>query len=131
MKQIIRNIDIKNWYDLLERKSQYSSFIDRSVKSQLIVLLNELKELWEAVDDNNLTEVKKELLDVLFNTWQLLYSLQKKWFIDKTFMSQSGKQQKDKIMKRAPYLKENRKVDVTEEERLRYLSKGQNIKPIE
>ena len=131
MKEIIRNIDIWNWYELLERKANYSNFIDRSIKSQLVVLLNEIKELWEAVDDNNINEVKKELLDVLFNTWQLLYSLEKKWYINDEFMKTSWKTQKDKIIKRSPFLKDNKKVTVEEEERLRYASKWQNIKPIE
>ena len=124
MKEIIRNIDIWNRYDLLERKANYSNFIDRNIKSQLLVLLDEIWELFKAVDDNNIEEVKKELLDVLFNTWQLLYSLEKKWFIDENFMKTSWKQQKDKIFKRSPFLKENRKVSIEEEEKLRYESKN-------
>ena len=116
MKEIIRNIDIWNRYDLFERKAQYSNFIDRDVKSQLVVLLNEIRELWEAVDKDNIVEVRKELLDTLFNTWQLLYSLQKKWYIDEEFMKTSWKTQKAKVFSRSPHLKSQEKLSVEDEE---------------
>lgn len=130
MKNIIKNIDVKNRYDLFERKANYSNFIDRDVSKQIAVLLNETNELLEAVQNENVEETKKELLDVLYNVWQLLYSMEKKWMIDEEFMCKSWKTQKDKIFQRSPFLKENRKVTIDEEEELWYKSKWTPIKPI-
>lgn len=131
MKDLIRQFPVYDWYQLLQKKAECSNFIDRSISSQLQVLLNEVRETQEAANNNNINEIRKEVLDILFNTFQLLYSLEKKWIIDEDFIKSSWKVQKQKIYKRSPFLLENRKVSVQEEERLRYLSKNQPIKPIE
>lgn len=115
-RKLIENIDIKSWYNLLLRKEQYSHYIDRPLKHQIKCVQSELNELLQWIEKNDSDNIKEEIIDVIYNTIQLLQSLLKKWLIDENCIKESGKNQYNKIVKRQPQLKEQKKLDTFQQE---------------
>lgn len=123
LNEAIRNFNIKDRYDLWLRKELYSNFIDRTILKQSLPLVNESKELYEAIESNNIDEIKKEFSDVIYSLMLLTSCLIKEWLITNKDLQNMWKQQKEKIFKRSPFLKENKKVSIDEEEEARFKSK--------
>ena len=123
LNEAIRNFNIKDRYDLWLRKELYSNFIDRTILKQSLPPVNESKELYEAIESNNIDEIKKEFSDVIYSLMLLTSCLIKEWLITNKDLQNMWKQQKEKIFKRSPFLKENKKVSIDEEEEARFKSK--------
>lgn len=115
-RKLIENIDVKSWYNLLLRKEQYSHYIDRPLEHQINCIKSELNELLQWIEKNDSDNIKEEIVDVIYNTIQLLQSLLKKWLIDENCIKESGKSQYNKILKRQPQLKEQKKLDTFQQE---------------
>ena len=117
-RKIIENIDVKSRYNLLLRKEKYSHYIDKSLEEQIYYIQWELTELLNWIDNNNVENIREEILDIVYNTAQLLQSLFKKWVIDENLIKNSAKIQYKKILKRQPQLQEQFKCINQEEEDL-------------
>jgi len=130
LEKAIRNFNIQDWYDLWLRKELYSNFVDRDIKKQLLPLINESKELQEALDSGNIDEVKKEYWDVIYALMLLTSWLIKEGILTEEDFRNMWKQQKSKIYARSSFLKQNKKVSIDEEENERFASKWQPKRPI-
>jgi len=115
-RKLIENIDVKSRYNLLLRKEKYSHYIERPLEHQIYCIQWELIELLEWIKNNDSDNIKEEIVDVVYNTAQLLQSLLKKWLIDEDLIKNSAKIQYKKILKRQPQLQEQKKLDTFENE---------------
>ena len=116
IKTIIKNIEVKDWYDLLLRKEKYSHYIDQPLEYQVKYIQSELNELLAWIENNDKNNIKEEVTDVIYNTMQLLQSLLKKGLIDEETIKNSGKNQYMKIVKRQPQIKHQYKTKTYKEE---------------
>ena len=130
LKQIFRAFEIKDRYELMVRKNLYSNFIDRPLSQQVSPIVNESVELKEAILKGDINEIKKEYQDCLYGMLLLTSWLIKEWILTEEDFRTMWKQQKEKIVARSPFLKTHEKVDIETEERIRYATKWQKVKPI-
>ena len=115
-RQLIESAPIADRYDLLLRKEEYSHYVDRPFERLIKDAKWELDELLVWIQNQDRDNIREEVWDVIFNTCQVLQALLKRELITPDDIHQTGVNQKKKIYKRQPYLKENRKLDSREEE---------------
>ena len=113
---MFESVPVKDRYDLLLRKENYSYYIDRPFERLIKDVKWELDELLIWIQNKDSENIKEETADVIFNTCQLLQALMKQCLISPEDLQNTGKAQKQKIYKRQPYIKENHKLDSREEE---------------
>lgn len=115
-REIIDSFPVKDWYDLLLRKENYSHYVDRPFEKIIKNVKNELDELFVWIQNNDSENIKEEIADVIYNTCQLLQALKKHCLITSEDIQHTGKAQKQKIFKRQPFLKDNSEKPETREE---------------
>ena len=115
-RQLIESAPVADRYDLLLRKEEYSHYVDRPFERLIKDAKWELDELLVWIQNQDRDNIREEVWDVIFNTCQVLQALLKRELITLDDIHQTGVNQKKKIYKRQPYLKENRKLDSREEE---------------
>ena len=115
-RQLIESAPVADRYDLLLRKEEYSHYVDRPFERLIKDAKWELDELLVWIQNQDRDNIREEVWDVIFNTCQVLQALLKRELITTDDIHQTGVNQKKKIYKRQPYLKENRKLDSREEE---------------
>lgn len=111
-------------YKLILRKEKYSNFIDRNLDSQIQCLVNESKELLEAIQLWDNTEAKKELCDIIYLTLLVTSWMINSWILKEWELWIILKEHQDKIYKRSPQLLYQKKESISEEERLRKVGKS-------
>ena len=115
-RELIESAPVADRYDLLLRKEEYSHYVDRPFERLIKDAKGELDELLSWIQNGDMENIKEEVWDVIFNTCQVLQALLKRELITPEDIHQTGINQKKKIYKRQPYLKENKKLDSREEE---------------
>lgn len=115
-RELIEAAPVKDWYDLLLRKEQYSYYIDRPFERLIKDVKWELDELLTGIQNNDSANIKEEVADVIFNTCQLMQALLKRDLVTAEDIRNTWKEQKKKIYTRQPYIKENVKLNSREEE---------------
>ena len=115
-REMFESVPVKDRYDLLLRKENYSYYIDRPFERLIKDVKWELDELLTWIQNKDSENIKEETADVIFNTCQLLQALMKQCLIFPEDLQNTWKAQKQKIYKRQPYIKENHKLDSREEE---------------
>ena len=115
-REMFESVPVKDRYDLLLRKENYSYYIDRPFERLIKDVKWELDELLIWIQNKDSENIKEETADVIFNTCQLLQALMKQCLISPEDLQNTWKAQKQKIYKRQPYIKENHKLDSREEE---------------
>ena len=115
-RELIESAPVADRYDLLLRKEEYSHYVDRPFERLIKDAKGELDELLNWIQNGDMENIKEEVWDVIFNTCQVLQALLKRELITPEDIHQTGINQKKKIYKRQPHLKENRKLDSREEE---------------
>lgn len=106
-REIFESMPIKDWYDLLLRKENYSFYSDLPFERLIKDIKGELEEILQWINNNDKDNIKEELADVIFNTCQLLQALFKRWLVNSEDLLKTWKEQKKKIFKRQPFLKDN------------------------
>lgn len=115
-REIIESAPVADWYDLLLRKEKYSYYVDRPFERLIKDVKGELDELLVWIQNNDSENIKEEMSDVIFNTCQLIQALFKHELVNSEDLQNSWKAQKEKIYKRQPYIKQNKKLESWEEE---------------
>lgn len=115
-RQEFESFPVKDWYDLLLRKENYSFYITRPFERLISDVQWELQELLEWIQNQDKENIVEEAWDVIFNVCQLFQALLKRELITPEDLQNSGINQKKKIYKRQPYLKEHQKLSSREEE---------------
>ena len=115
-RQEFESFPVKDWYDLLLRKENYSFYLTRPFERLISDVQWELQELLEWIQNNDKENIVEEAGDVIFNVCQLFQALLKRELITPEDLQQTGINQKKKIYKRQPYLKEHQKLSSREEE---------------
>lgn len=115
-RTIVESAPVADWYDLLLRKENYSYYIDRPFERLIHDAQGELQELLEWVNKGDHENIKEEVADVIFNTCQVLQAVMKRQWISPEEFNQLGKDQKQKIFKRQPFLKYNSEKPNSREE---------------
>ena len=115
-RDIIESAPVADRYDLMLRKENYSFYLDRPFERLIKDTQGELQELLEWIQNNDKENIKEELADVIFNTCQVIQALFKRELITPEDFANTGKEQKKKIYKRQPYIKEHVKLNSWEEE---------------
>ena len=105
-RQIMEAAPVASWYDLLLRKEEYSFYTDLPFQRLIKDVKGELDELLTWIENNDSENIKEEINDVVFNTCQLIQALFKRWLIDIQAIQESAEDQKNKIYKRQPFLKD-------------------------
>ena len=106
-RELIEAAPVKDWYDLLLRKEQYSFYIDRPFERLIKDVKWELDELLTWIQNKDYENIKEEIADVMFNTSQLIQALLSRDLITSEDFHNTAKEQKKKIYKRQPFLKYN------------------------
>ena len=96
---------VSNWnlFELLERKANYSEYIEWTYEEHFKNLIDEILELQKEIEIN--WDIQWEITDVVYMVGQLLNKMNKDWILNPDF-----KQHKDKIIWRSPNLKQRQKV---------------------
>jgi len=115
-RQEFESFPVKDWYDLLLRKENYSLYIDRPFEKLIKDAQWELQELLEWIQNEDSENIKEEAADVIFNICQVFQALLKRELITSKDLQNTWLEQKKKIYKRQPYLKEHQKLSSREEE---------------
>ena len=90
-------------YELLERKAKYSEYIEWEYSEHFNNLISEILELKAEIEI--WWDIKSEVMDVIYQIWQVLNKMNKEWLLETDF-----RQHKNKIMWRSPNLKQRIKV---------------------
>lgn len=106
-EEMYRNFPTKDWYQLLRRKEAYSYYTDLPFERLVKDLKGEIEELFQGIEANDTENIKEEVADVIFNTQQLIQALFKKWLLNWEDLKNTWKEQKKKIYRRQPFLKDN------------------------
>ncbi len=114
----------KDFYDLLIRKELYSNFADWPLEKQVQTVIDEATELKKEIENNNVDEIRKETIDVLYVTLMSISSMYTQGLIDDEFLASMGSVQREKIMQRSPFLKEHYKPTSERENEIWYETKA-------
>lgn len=115
-REIIESAPVADWYDLLLRKEKYSYYVDRPFERLIKDVKWELDELLTWIQNEDSENIKEEIGDVIFNTCQLIQALFKRELITTEDFQKTWINQKKKIYKRQPFLKDNSKKPESREE---------------
>jgi len=115
-REIIESAPVADWYDLLLRKEKYSYYVDRPFERLIKDVKWELDELLTWIQNEDSENIKEEVWDVIFNTCQLIQALFKRELITPEDFQRTWINQKKKIYKRQPFLKDNSKKPESWEE---------------
>ena len=115
-REIIKSAPVADWYDLLLRKEKYSYYVDRPFERLIKDVKWELDELLTWIQNEDSENIKEEVWDVIFNTCQLIQALFKRELITPEDFQRTWINQKKKIYKRQPFLKDNSKKPESWEE---------------
>lgn len=125
-REIINSFPVKDWYDLLLRKETYSHYIDRPFEKIINNVKNELDELLTWIQNKDSENIKEETADVIYNTLQLIQALMKNELISSEDIQHTWQEQKQKIYKRQPFLKDTSEKPQNREEETALFHKLKN-----
>lgn len=108
-------------FELLLRKEKFSEYIDWTYEEHVDNLINEIQELKHWIKENDSENIVEEFMDVVYMVFQLSNKLNKDWLLDWL----DFKNQKEKIFKRSPNLKQCTKISREIENKIWKLTKSQ------